>query len=101
MTSRSGKGFGVSPEKQQCNTCGRLVVAGPMGLSRHLARSRVCAEEYEAEFNPRCKQVLFPSMPLRSTVGGSSTVNDLLAFPSQNVPEDIPNQDIADDDDFP
>ena len=97
MTSRSCKGFAFSPEKDQCTACGRVIVAGPMGLSRHLATSHTCSKYYEAQFNPCCQQVLFPSMRTRSTVGqvddghqsgadfmntisGSLTVNDLLAL---------------------
>ena len=117
-TSRSGIGFADSPEKHQCNACGRVVVAGPMGLSRHLARSRLCAKDYEVELNPRPEQVRFPSMLSSSsvcpvddarqseadfmhTISGSSTVNDLLALPSEHVSEGIPNKDDTEEDDFP
>jgi hypothetical protein len=68
MTSRSRKGFAFSPEKDQCTSCGRDIVAGPMGLSRHLARSPLCAEDYEAELNPRREHVRFPSMLSSSSV---------------------------------
>ena len=118
MTSRSRKGFAISPEKDQCTACGRVIVAGPMGLSRHLATSHTCYKYYEAQFNPRRQQVLFPSMQACSTVGqvddglqsgadfmhrisGSLTVNDLLALPSEYACEDIPNKDHAEEDDFP
>jgi hypothetical protein len=118
MTSRSRKGFAFSPEKDQCTSCGRDIVAGPMGLSRHLARSPLCAEDYEAELNPRREHVRFPSMLSSSsvcpvddgrqsevdfmhTISGSSTVNDLLALPSEDVSEGIPNKDDAEEDDFP
>ena len=118
MTSRSCKGFAFSPEDDQCTACGRVIVAGPMGLSRHLATSHMCSKDYEAQFNPRRQQVLFPSMQVCSTVGqvddgrqlgadfmhrisGSSTVNDLLALPSEYASEDIPNKDYAEEDDFP
>ena len=119
MTSRSHKGFAFSPEKDQCTACGRVIVAGPMGLSRHLATSHTCSKYYEAQFNPHCQQVLFPSMQTCSTVGqqvddghqsgadfmhrisGSLTVNDLLALPSEYASEDIPNKDHAEEDDFP
>ena len=119
MTSRSRKGFAFSPEKDQCTACGRVIVAGPMGLSRHLATSHTCSKYYEAQFNPRRQQVLFPSMQTCSTavgevddgrqlaadfmhrISGSSTVNDLLALPSEYACEDIPNNDHAEEDDFP
>jgi hypothetical protein len=103
----------------QCNACGCVVVAGPMGLSRHLARSHLCAEDYEAELHPHRQQVLFPSMLLCSTVcpvddgrqseadfmhtvsGSSTTVNDLLALPSEYASEDTHNKDDAEEDNFP
>ena len=70
MTSCARKGFAFSPEKDQCTACGRVIVAGPMGLSRHLVASHTCSKYYEeAQFNPRCQQVLFPSMQTCSTVG--------------------------------
>jgi hypothetical protein len=60
MSSRSQpsrKGFAFSPEKDQCTYCGRVVVAGPMGLSRHLARNPDCQLEYSMEHNAsRCQQ---------------------------------------------
>ena len=70
MTSRYRKGFAFSPEKDQCTACGCVIVAGPMGLSRHfLARSPLCcSKDYEAQLNPRCLQVMFPSMLLSSTI---------------------------------
>jgi hypothetical protein len=118
MTSRSRKGFADSPKKNQCNACGRVVVAGHMSLSHHLARSRLCDKDYEAELNPRREQVRFPSMLSSSsvcpvddgrhseadfmhTISGSSTVNDLLVLPSEDASEDIPNKDDAEEDDFP
>ena len=119
MTSRSYKGFADSPKKHQCNACGRVVVAGRMGLSRHLARSRQCAKDYKGELNPHRQQVMFHSMQTCSTVcqvddghqleaefmhtiSGSLTVNDLLALPcSEYASEDIPNKDYAEEDNFP
>ena len=118
MTSRSRKGFAFSPEKDQCTACGRVIVAGPMGLSRHLATCHMCSKDYEAQFNPHRQQVLFPSMQTCSTVcqvddgrqseadfmhtiRGSLAVNDLLALPSEYASEDIPNKDYAEEDDFP
>ena len=68
MTSCSRKGFAFSPEKDQCTTCGCVIIAGPMCLSRHLARSPLCSKDYEAQLNPCHQQVLFPSMLLSSTV---------------------------------
>ncbi|KAI2492029.1 hypothetical protein MHU86_22525 [Fragilaria crotonensis] len=60
MSSRSQptrEGFAFSPEKDQCTYCGRVVVAGPMGLSRHLARNPDCQLEYSMEHNAsRCQQ---------------------------------------------
>jgi hypothetical protein len=35
------------------------------------------------------------------TISGSSTVNNLLALPSEYASEDIPNKDDAEEDDFP
>ena len=35
------------------------------------------------------------------TISGSSTVNDLLALPSEYASEDIPNKDDAEEDNFP
>ena len=118
MTSRSFKGFAFSLEKVPCTACGCVVVAGPMGLSRHLARSPLCSKDYEAQLNPRCQQVLFPSILSCTTVspvddgrqseadfmhttGGSSNVNELLAFSSEYVIGNIPNQDDAELDNFP
>ena len=118
MTSRSRKGFAFSPKKDQCTACGCVIVAGPMGLSRHLAQSPLCSKDYEAQLNPRHQQVLFPSMLLSSTVSlvddgrqseanfmhpirGSSNVKELLALPSENVSGDIPNKDDAEEDNFP
>ena len=118
MTSCSFKGFAFSLEKIQCTACGRVVVAGPMGLSRHLARSPLCSKDYEAQLNPRCQQALFPSILSCTTVypvddgrqseadfihttGGSSNVNELLAFPSECVIGNIPNRDDAEEDNFP
>ena len=54
MTSCSCKGFGFSPKKDQCTACACVIVAGPMGLSRHLARSPLCSKDYEAQLNPHC-----------------------------------------------
>ena len=45
------KGFSFSPEKDECSYCGRVVVAGPMGLVRHLARHPDCQLEYSMEHN--------------------------------------------------
>ena len=112
MTSPFRKGFAISPEKDQCTPCGRVIVAGPMGLSHHLARHPLCSKDYEAQLNQRRQQVLFPSMLLSSTVspvdngrqseadfehtiGGSSDVNKLLALPSEYASEDILNKDGA------
>ena len=50
------KGVAFSPEKDQCAYCGRVVVAGPMGLSRHLARNPDCQLEYSMEHNASCQQ---------------------------------------------
>ena len=50
------KGVAFSPEKDQCAYCGRVVVAGPMGLSRHLARNPDCQLEYSMEHNALCQQ---------------------------------------------
>ena len=89
-----------------------------MGLSHHLARSPLCSKDYEAQLNPHCQRVLFPSMLLSSsvspvddgrqlkadfmrTISGSSSVNDLLALPSEYASEDIPNKDDAEDNNFP
>ena len=58
MTSPSCKGFAFSPEKDQCTACGHVIVAGPMGLSHHLATSHMCSKDYEAQFNPHRQQVL-------------------------------------------
>ena len=118
MTSCARKGFAFSPEKDQCTACGRVIVAGPMGLSHHLATSHTCSKYYEAQFNARHQQVLFPSMQTCSTIGrvndgrqsgadfmhrisGSSTVNDLLALPSEYASEDIPIKEHAEEDNFP
>ena len=39
-----------SPEKEQCLSCGRYVVAGPMGLSRqHLSSHPQCSFEYSGD----------------------------------------------------
>ena len=38
-----------SPEKDQCLSCGRYVVAGPMGLSRHLSSHPQCSLEYSGD----------------------------------------------------
>ena len=59
MSSRSHapiKGFAFSPDKDQCTYCGRVVVAGPMDLSRHLARNPDCQLEYSLEHNASCQQ---------------------------------------------
>ena len=98
ITSCSFKGFAFSPEKVQCTACGRVIVAGPMGLFRHLARRPLCSKDYEAQLNPHRQRVLFPSMLSCTTVslvddshqqseagfmhttGGSSNVNELLDF---------------------
>ena len=59
MSSRrqlSVKGVAFSPEKDRCAYCGRVVVAGPMGLSRHLARNPDCQLEYSMEHNSSCQQ---------------------------------------------
>ena len=68
MTTCSCKGFAFSPKNDQCTACGRVIVAGPTGLSRHLARSPLCSKDYEAQLNPRHQQLLFPSMLLSWTV---------------------------------
>ncbi|KAI2491591.1 hypothetical protein MHU86_22963 [Fragilaria crotonensis] len=39
----------LSPEKDQCISCGRFVVAGPMGLSRHLSTHPQCSLDYSKE----------------------------------------------------
>ena len=119
MTSCSCKGFAFSPKKDQCTACGHVIVAGPMGLSCHLARSPLYSMDYEAQLNPRHQQVLIPSMLLSSTVslvddgrqleaedfmhtiGCSLNVNELLALPSEYASEDIPNKDDAEEDNFP
>ena len=60
MSSRSHppcKGFAYSPEMDQCTFCGCVVVARPMGLSRHLvARNPDCQLEYSMEHNASCQQ---------------------------------------------
>jgi hypothetical protein len=59
MSSRqqrsSQKGFTISPQKVQCNYCGCVVVAGPMGLVRHLASKPECQLEYSREHNSSCQ----------------------------------------------
>ena len=101
MTSCSRIGFAFSSEKDQYTACGCVIIAGPMCLSRHLARSPLRSKDYEAQLNPRRQQVLFPSTMLLSstvspvddgrqleadfmhTIGGSLNVNKLLALPSE------------------
>ena len=39
----------ASPEKEQCQSCGRFVVAGPMGLSRHLASFPQCSVDHSRD----------------------------------------------------
>ena len=88
----------LSPEKDQYNFCGRLVVAGPMGLSRHFTTNPRCSLDFAKQLKPACQQVLFPSMQaftdppgflrIRTTspVGRSdvsSDANDLCSFLSE------------------
>ena len=39
----------LSPEKEQCLSCGRFVVAGPMGLSRHFSIHPECSMMNESQ----------------------------------------------------
>ncbi len=71
MTSRSCKEFAFSPEKDQCTSCGRFAVAGPMGLCRHFARNPQCSLDYATELNPCRQQDLFPF--IQSTTGRPQT----------------------------
>ena len=36
----------LSPEKEQCPSCGRSVISGPMGLSRHFSNFPQCSLDY-------------------------------------------------------
>ena len=45
------KGFSSSPEKDQCTFCGRVVVAGPRGVSRHFARNPQCSLAFARDQN--------------------------------------------------
>jgi hypothetical protein len=122
MTSRSRKGFAFSPEKDQCTSCGRFVVAGPMGLSRHFARNPWCYLDYATELNPCCQQDLFPFMQsstgcqqtdvrqsnpdLIHTRKGPSNFNKLLSFLARDSAahlssRDIPHKDAGEEEDFP
>lgn len=115
MTSRSCKGFAFSPEKDQCNSCGRVVVAGPMGLSRHFARNPQCSLDYASELNPTRQQVLFPSMESSTnrrhndgrlsnfdyihSMNGALKVNEMLSSLSEDTDVLLPSKDIPNDDD--
>ena len=114
MTSRSRKGFAFSPEKDQCTSCGRFVVAGPMGLSRHFARNPWCYLDYATELNPCCQQDLFPFMQsstgcqqtdvrqsnpdLIHTRKGPSNFNKLLSFLARDSAAHLSSRDIPYDD---
>ena len=39
----------LSPEKEQCPSCGQYVVAGPMGLSRHFSSRPQCSLDYSGD----------------------------------------------------
>lgn len=54
------KGYLSSPEKDQCTFCGRVVVAGPMGISRHFARNPQCSLAFARDQNVLCQSVLLP-----------------------------------------
>ena len=122
MTSRSRKGFAFSPEKDQCTSCGRTVVAGPMGLSRHFARNPQCSLDYATERNPCRQQDIFLSMQASTgrpqtdvrqsnpdfihTRNGSSNFNELLSSLSGDSvahlsSREITNDDAGEEEDFP
>ena len=122
MTSRSRKGFAFSSEKDQCTSCGRTVVAGPMGLSRHFARNPQRSLDYATERNPCRQQDIFPSMQASTgrpqtdvrqsnpdfihTRNGSSNFNELLSSLSGDSvahlsSREITNDDAGEEEDFP
>jgi hypothetical protein len=75
----------LSPEKDQYNFCGRLVVAGPMGLSRRFKTNPRCSLDYAKQLKPACQQFLFPSMRSFTDPPGFSGIRTTSAFGRSDV----------------
>lgn len=59
----------LSPEKEQCPSCGRSVVSGPMGLSRHFSNFPQCSLDFYRD------PILLSDRVSYSSVHGQTMIN--------------------------